>query len=144
MVVIALLGLMMTIGVGGWLSWARSSGHAGTAEELQSVLRQTQQRAVTEGRAACVLFDVPADAYTIYRGTCDDPGRQRLAGPVPTDASDVQIGSAAFASPTGTSTGVTFYARGTAWPGEVRVTRTGSSKTYVLTVEGLTGRVSLS
>ena len=38
---------------------------------------------------------------------------------------------------------MTFFARGTASPGSVRVTREGSSKVYIIQVEGLTGRVSL-
>lgn len=144
MVTLALLGLMSAIAIGGWRSWAVASEHSGTAREIQSLLRQTQQRAVTEGRAACVQFDVAANAWTVYRGTCDDPARLRLEGPIASDTTEVQVSSPSFTAPSGTSTGVTFYARGTAWPGEVRVTRTGTSKTYVLTVEGLTGRVSLS
>lgn len=144
MVTISLLGLMMAVAVSGWTSWAKSSEHSGTARELQSMMRQTQQRAVTEGRAMCVLFDPPANAYTVYRGACDAPTKASVLGPVVTDSRHVQIASPAFTSTSGISSGVTLYARGTAWPGAVRVTRTGSSKEYVLTVEGLTGRVSLS
>lgn len=143
LVTTVLLGVMMAIAVSGWMSWARSSAHSGTARELQSMMRQTQQRAVTEGRAMCVLFDPGANEYTVSRSACGEPGTLVL-GPVVAQSGDVKIASPVFTSTTGTSTGVTFYARGTASPGTVKVTRTGSSKTYVLTVEGLTGRVSLS
>jgi len=143
MVTTALLSLMMTIAVSGWMSWAKSSAHSGTARQLQSVMRQTQQRAVTEGNAMCLLFDVAANKYTLYRGTCDNTAKTKILGPFATDNPDVHIATPVFTS-TGTSSGVTFYARGTASPGTVKVTRVGSSKQYVLTVEGLTGRVSLS
>jgi type II secretion system protein H len=144
LVVMALLGLMMAIAVSGWSSWVEASAHKGTAREMQTVMRQTQQRAVTEGRAMCVWFDTAANSYTVYRGACDDPAKQKVVGPHETNSRGVRISGPAFTSPGGTSAGVTYYARGTAWPGEVSVVRDGSSKVYLLTVEGLTGRVSLA
>lgn len=145
LVTMAVLGLMMTIAVSGWVSWAKASEQSGTARELQSVLRQTQQRAVTEGLAMCVDFNTVSNEYTVYRGPCDDSSRVRVSGPVMTGTADVRIDSALFTAPAGsTSTGVTFYARGTAWPGTVKIVRAGTSKVYLLHVEGLTGRVSLS
>lgn len=148
-VVMSLLGVMMAIAVGGWSAWTKASAHDGAAHELQSLMRQTQQRAVTEGSAMCVLFDVTADASSVYRGTCDDSAKQLIQGPVAPESADVQLAAPAFTWDTNadgtkeTYTGVTFYARGNAWPGTVVVRRDGSSKTYTLTVEGLTGRVSL-
>jgi type II secretion system protein H len=143
LVTIALLGIMMAIAVSGWSAWARASRQSGTARELQSVLRQAQVRAVTEGRAVCVAFRVAENDYTLYRGACDDATKVKVIGPVVSD-SDVRLASPVFTSPSGASTGVTFSARGTAWPGSVRLSRTGSSKIFTLTVEGLTGRVSVS
>lgn len=61
LVTISLLGRMMAIALSGWSSWARESGQAGAAREFQSTMRQTQQRAITEGRAMCVGFDLPAN-----------------------------------------------------------------------------------
>jgi prepilin-type N-terminal cleavage/methylation domain-containing protein len=144
LVVISLLGTMMAIAVGGWSSWAKASAHSGTAREIQTIMRQAHQRAVTEGRAICVWFDVASNSYTVYRGSCEVSTKVKIAGPYQTGADQVQLTLPAFTSPSGTSAGVTFLARGTAWPGEVRVSRTGSSKVYVLKVEGLTGRVSLT
>ena len=144
LVTIALLGIMMAIAVSGWSAWAKASRQSGTARELQSVLRQAQVRAVTEGRAVCVAFRVAENDYTLYRGACDDATKVRVIGPVVSDSADVRLASPVFTSPSGPSTGVTFSARGTAWPGSVRLTRTGSSKIFTLTVEGLTGRVSVS
>jgi hypothetical protein len=61
-------------------------------------------------------------------------------GPDEPDSAAVHVTEPLFNS----GHGVTFYARGTATPGQVKVTRDDSTKTYVLHVEGLTGRVSLS
>ncbi len=144
LVTVAVLGVMMAISLSGFSAWARAGEQAGTASELQSLLRQTQQRAVTEGRAMCVQFDVAANVYTVYTGACDDAARVKTVGPVTTNAESVHIASPGFTASSGSSTGVTFYARGTATPGTVRVTRIGESKVYTLDVEGLTGRVSLT
>lgn len=144
MVAIVLAGMMMAIAVNGYTSWARASAHSGTAREVQSVMRQAQQRAVTEGRAMCVDFDIPANEYNLYLGACDVASRTLVIGPLQTNHPDVRLTAPSFTAPSGTTTGVTFYARGTAWPGSVQVTRLGSSKVYTLSVEGLTGRVSLS
>jgi type II secretion system protein H len=144
LVTISLLSVMMAIAVTGWSSWTKSSEHSGTASEVESTLRQTQQRAVTEGRAMCVKFDVGADTYAVYTGACGAANVQVL-GPLTTAADDVHLASPSFTGQSGTtSTDVTFYARGSASPGTVKVTRTGESKVYTLQVEGLTGRVSIS
>ena len=92
----------------------------------------------------CVSFRVAQNDYTLYRGTCDDTAKVKLIGPVVSDSADVKLATPSFTGPSGSSTGVTFNARGTAWPGSVQLTRTGSSKRFTLTVEGLTGRVSLN
>ena len=143
LVTVVLMGIMMAIAVTGFTSWARSSVQAGQARELQSVMRQAHQRAITEGRAICLFFN-GTQSYTIYRGACDSATKVRVEGPVAAKSTQVNFTSPSFTGTSGTSTGVTFNARGTAWPGTVRITRNGSSKVYTLTVEGLTGRVSLA
>jgi len=143
LVTISLFGAMLAIVLSGWSSWANASEQSGTARELQSLLRQTQQRAVTEGRAMCVQFDVPGDRYSVYRGACDDTARTVIRGPIATGSPQVHLASPAFVE-AGTATGVTFYARGTATPGTVEVTRSGSATVFTLAVERLTGRVSLT
>jgi prepilin-type N-terminal cleavage/methylation domain-containing protein len=145
LVTISLLGTMMAFAVGGWSSWAQTSAHSGAARELQSAMRQAQQRAVTEGRATCVLFDDAADTYEVYQGRCSETTKVRVLGPVRVSSrADITISAPQFTSAAGTpSVGVSFHARGTGSPGEVRVTRAGSGKVYVLTVDGLTGRVAL-
>jgi type II secretion system protein H len=149
MVTIVLLGIMMAIAVGGYRSWAFAHQQSGTARTLQSVLRQSQQRAITEGRSVCVEFNTAASTYTVYRSStaapaCSDPAKVNVRGPVTTAGKSVHLGTATFASPDGAVAKVSFTPHGSAWAGKVTVTRDGSSKVYVLTVEGLTGRVSLA
>lgn len=141
---ITLLGTVMAIAVGGWSTWTKASAHSGMAREIQSVMRQAQQRAVTEGGATCVWFDEAADSYSVYRGRCADASKTRVFGPVEARG-HVHIDSPSFTSTGGSaSSGATFEGRGTGSPGEVRVTRDGSSKVYELSVDWLTGRVSLA
>lgn len=138
---IAIFGVLAAISVGGLRGWTQAREHSGTAAAVQSLLREAQQRAVTEGRATCVSFDVGTQAYAMYRGSCDDPTRVLLQTRHP-DAGRVRLAAPAFVGPSGSTPGVTFKPRGTAWPGSVQVTRTGSGKIYTVSVEGLTGRVS--
>ncbi|WP_309649333.1 GspH/FimT family pseudopilin [Nocardioides sp.] len=140
-VTIGLVGVLMAIAVGGYTSWARSSEHEGAATEVQAVLRQAQQRAVTEGRATCVEFDTAGDRWTLFRGTCADPARTVIEGPVEVDSARVHLRSATFSAAGGATTGATFSSRGTATPGQVVLGRDGSSRTWTISVEGLTGRV---
>jgi type II secretion system protein H len=144
-VAMAVMGLLMAIAVSGWRSWATAREHKGTAQQITSVLRQAHQRAVTEGRSACVLFDTARAEWSVFRGRCDATDKVRVQGPFHTASPKVAISSAAF---TGTSStvypGVTFSPRGTASPGELKLTRSGAERTYVISVEGLTGRVSLN
>ena len=144
LVTMSLMGIMMAIAISGWASWTKSSEHAGTARDVQALLRQTQQQAVTEGQSMCVLFGAPADTYTVYRGACDDSSKTKSQGPMKTASQTVHVDSPSFAIGTVTGqTGVSFTPRGGAWPGTVRIVRDGSSRVYTLKVEGLTGRVEL-
>ena len=144
LVVMALMGLMMAIAVSGWASWARASEQQGTAREIQSALRDAQQHAVMEGRSMCVWFDTAADTYTVYRGRCDDASKVQVRGPLATGSPRVVLSAPAFTASDGSSyPGVTFRPTGSAWPGQVQVRRDGSAKVYTVSVEGMTGRVSL-
>ena len=145
LVVIVLMGAMMAIAVGGWASWSRASEQSGTAHEVESALRAAHQRAVTEGRSHCVMFDPGAGTWTVYRGACDEAAKVRVLGPFRTRSPKVRLTGPQFTSSTGVvSQGVTFRARGTAWAGRVTITREGSGTVYTVSVERLTGRVSLS
>ena len=143
LVTISVLVGVLAIAVTGWVGWARASAQQGTAQDIQSVLRQAQQRAVTEASSLCVLFDTTAGTWRLYRGRCESPTKTLLPGKWSTPDSRVQLTAAAFTTTTGTSLpGVSFTSRGTASPGSIQVTRTGASEVLTVSVEGLTGRVS--
>ena len=152
LVTMSVMGIMMAIAISGWTSWTKSSQQSGTAHDIQSLLRSTQQRAVTEGRSMCVHFDAAAGNYSVYNGvsqtsapdTCVISSTNLIQGPIPTASANVDLDTPSFTSAAGSGqTSVLFSSRGTAWPGILTVTRIGSSKEYTLEVEGLTGRVSL-
>jgi type II secretory pathway pseudopilin PulG len=138
-----LVGIVAATSVTKLQGWTDAHDHSGTAAQIEGLLREAQQKAVTEGRPMCVDFDVVAQAYSLYRGSCDDAEKVVLQGPIHTQGSKVRISSPSFNGPGAQIfTGVTFAPRGTAWPGTVKVTRTDSSKVWTLALEGLTGRVS--
>ncbi|MBA2954489.1 prepilin-type N-terminal cleavage/methylation domain-containing protein [Nocardioides sp. MAH-18] len=143
MTTIGIAGVLMAISVGGWTQYAQAKSQEGAAQEIQSVLRQAQQRAVTEGSSMCVQFDTAVDTFALYRRPCDDSARVLLEGPFDID-SRVHLAEADFTGASGSGAGVTFTPRGTASPGTLRITREGTDRVYVVSVEGLTGRVSTS
>lgn len=144
LVAMCLMGIMAAFAVGGFRDWQAASDHRGTAYAIQTVMRQTQVRAVSEGVSFCILFNDGNETYTVNRYACND-SPQRVDGPLPMAGPSIRLSSPVFTTPDGSpSAGVTFRPTGAAWPGTVKVTRPGTSKQYVLSVEGFTGRVSLT
>ena len=143
-VVVGLVSVLAALGVGAWKSWTVAEAQKGAATDLQTVMRQTQVRAVTEGKNFCIKFGTPADTYTVYRYACDE-SPEKVNGPFTLGDSRVHLAGVQFHQPDGSlTTMVNFRPSGSAWPGELTITRSGSPKTYTLDVEGLTGRVSVS
>lgn len=142
-VVIAIAGVLMATAVSGWQAWSRASAQEGLVTELRGVLRQAQQRAVTTGTSTCVLFDAAAASWSIYRGRCDDDTKVRIEGPVAA-GDGLRLVEPRFQHAESVQlSGVSFAPRGTATPGQVRVTRDDdATQESVIKVEGLTGRVS--
>jgi Tfp pilus assembly protein FimT len=139
---VAMLLVLLGLSVAGWSTYTRSREADGTAKEIQAALRQAQQRAVTEGRSICVLFDETQNSWAVYRGACDSTSKTIVGGTYKAQGS-ADIVSPRFSSGTSTTNaGVTFLPRGTAWPGDLKVRRT-DGENHKITVEGLTGRVSI-
>lgn len=153
LVAVTLMGAMMGIAVAGFSRYSHAHEQDGTARSLQSGLRQAQQRAVTEGRAMCVAFT--SDSYTVWRTACTSAaGGTRVQGPTPTESTEVDIALPSVQTltftPRGTATWGSILSDPSSTPGcgtvksfRVDVTRVGSTKTYVLCVAALTGRVDL-
>ncbi len=126
--------------------WSASNAHKGSRDEVVSALRNTAQRALTEGRTYCLAFG-DSGTYKTYRRSCNAAGALVTDGGVNSAGSSL---SAAFTYVVGAtsdcSTGTTvqscayFYPRGTASAGTVTITRP-NQPTYTVTVEQLTSRV---
>ena len=128
MVTLVVAGIMLSVVVGGWTAYRAAQAHRGTAEELAVVLRDTHQRAVTEGQAYCVA--VTSTAWSLHPGDCSQPATTtfRAAGGVTLS----------------TTSNVTFLPRGSATAATITVTRSGAAKVYTVKVTDLTGRVEVS
>ena len=155
LVVISILGVLGAISVGALRAYQRSQEEGGSAHGVVTTLRNAAERAQSEGRTYCVSLN-SATTYSIWRYSCQSgwTSNGNTAAQVATGTavtgSTTTLGSASFAP--GVNAGscsaslgcVYFYPRGTASAGSVVVSRSGSSKTYTVKVEGLTGRVSLA
>ena len=137
LVTIVLMGIVMAFAIGGWRSWAASRGQSATASELRVVLRNAQQRAITEGTSMCVSFT--STSYTVWRTACTTG--TRVGGPYAVEGSTT-LGTPQFvpSTPTQDPSTVRFAPRGIASEGAVSVTRPGSSTVYLVKVVGFTGR----
>ena len=128
--------------VSGWARYQRVVEHRGTAQELVSTLRNAQQRSLAEAAAYCVVISTSNRSYEVRKGSCVSGTVAKPA--TRTQSTRVSLASPAFLQPDGTTTSnISFFARGSATRGDVQVLRQGSTRTYTISVEGLTGRVSL-
>lgn len=144
-VTMSIVGILAAIGMFGFWTWRDTSQHQGSAQELVSQLRNTSERAISEGRTYCVAVDAGGQSYTVWQKSCGGTGTQ-VAGPYSTQSSKVSFATT-LTLPTpapdcpASSSCFYFYPRGTAIPATVVVSSTSRSKTYTVHVEGLTARV---
>lgn len=143
LVVIGIFSILALFGVGGFRNWAIASDHRGAADGIEMAMRQAQVRAITEGVSFCVTFDTAASTYTINRYACGTT-LERVQGPTKIENAKVKINDVQFTRADGSiAPDVLFKPTGSAWSGYVTVTRTGSTKSYRINVEGFTGRVAI-
>jgi hypothetical protein len=149
-VTISLAAILMTLGILAMHSYLVSNRHSSTAQSIRSALRGTGERAISEGRTYCLYFT--ATTWTVYRSDCTVAANKMGGAETVLDPS-ITLASIAFPASSSPLPGQTsacptagrcayFYPRGNALAGSVQVTRPG--KTYTVTVEGLTGRVSVA
>lgn len=149
-VTLSLAGILMTIGILAMKSYLASNRQASTAQSIRSLLRGTGERAISEGRTYCVYFT--ASTWTVYRSDCTI-ATNKASGPETVYDPSISLASISFPAPSSALPGQSsacpiagrcayFYPRGNALAGSLQVNRTG--KSYTVSVEGLTGRVSLA
>lgn len=151
-VAMALFGVLAGIGALGFRDFQHSLEEQGAQREIVSALRDAQTRAVAEGTAYCVDFGTtPTTSYSMYRVPGADQGPMAASFSCTTgtrlntyrNQTGTSVFSADFEQRNGAhTTYVLFTARGSASPGNTTLARTTSTKTYMVSVDGLTGRVS--
>lgn len=140
LVSLSIVGVMTALAVTGWSSYARSNEHTGTRGDIVSALRAANMRALSEAKPYCVTFDVAAGTWSTRRLSC---AGAVVKGPENVEGPEISLADGGFLQPDGsTQPQVLFTPRGTGSKGSIKVKRAGSSKVYVISVEGLTGRVS--
>lgn len=144
MVVVLLMGIVAFFGVGSFSKWALASAHEGAAVDMQTVMRQTHVRAVTEGISYCITFDTDQNRYTLYRYACGT-ALEEVNGPFEPSDPRISIVTPRFLQADGTyKPWLTFRPSGVATEGTVVIRRAGAPKAYTVSVEGFTGRVNYS
>jgi len=149
-VTIVLASIAMSIGVLAMRNFLLSSREASTAQDIRSTLRSASENSLSQGRTFCVSFT--ATTWAVYKSDCT-VAANKTAGPYTVDDPSITLSSVSFVAPgtpvPGQSTACPnasqcayFYPRGTALAGNVVVSR--GSKTYTISVEGLTSRVSMA
>jgi prepilin-type N-terminal cleavage/methylation domain-containing protein len=140
-----LFGILSTIAVGGYRQYDSAHEQQGSADKVVSVLRNTQQRATSEGRTYCIRIGSDARSWTVWRTACGT-GTQRSSDRTGSAKTTMPAADRSFVSRDGvtSSTDIYFYRSGMASAGSLKVVKTGRSKVYTIRVEGLTGRVASS
>lgn len=149
-VTLVVAGILMAGATMGMHAYVVSNRESGTAQEIRSALRDAQEQALSEGRTYCVYFT--STTWTVFRSDCTVSSNE-TSGSLDVADRSITLTSIAFPAPSppianeNTACPTTgqcayFYPRGTALGGSLRVTRPG--KSYTVTVEALTGRVSLA
>jgi prepilin-type N-terminal cleavage/methylation domain-containing protein len=141
MVTITVFGILCAMAIPGWRMYERSAGQKGTAQQTTALLRSVAQRAIAEDTAYCARFT--SSAVALWRNTC---GTGTSLGNLVTAQSNSSFASASFTQSDGVTVAADlyFYPRGEATAGSVQVTRPSTSKVYTISVQGLSGHVTLA
>lgn len=135
--------ILMGLTASGWASYQRKAELRQSVDEVVSTLRNAQQAAFAEARTYCVQFATASSTYVVRPGGC---ASAVVGGTKTLRSSRVVLADPVFTQPNGaTAAQVQFTPRGSATKGSLRLRRAESSgRTYVINVEGLTARVSVS
>jgi prepilin-type N-terminal cleavage/methylation domain-containing protein len=134
-----ILGILLAMAGPTWQKYQGNQERVSASQEVVSVLRAAQVRATAEEATYRVDVDSASRSLKTYR--FDGAGYQ-LRSTSTLEGSSLSL-SGAFKDKAGATTASAyFYPRGTASPGQAEVARAGHVRKHVITVEGLTGRVS--
>jgi prepilin-type N-terminal cleavage/methylation domain-containing protein len=135
-----LLGVLLGISVGPWQHYRHARAHQEARTELVAALRHAQISAVAEN--VTYRVDITSKKAVTWRIAASGETQQRQ---YEIEDKTVSFAGGLFEQSNGVvSTSAYFYPRGSASKGDVTVIRTGRSKVYTVSVEGLTARVSFT
>ncbi len=143
-VVMSLASVLASIGAFGFWNWRKTAQQQGSAQQLVSVLRNSSERAVSEGRTYCVDLDAGGGSYTLWRTACVAGTGSQVAGPYATQSTKVTITAEQTQPPSvcpASHKCMYFLPRGTGTATVLTVSSSARSRTYTVHVEGLTARV---
>lgn len=129
------LGILLALGTPAWQSYLVNQESRSAAGEVVSVLRNAQVHATSEETGYSVTFAAADRSMTVRRAGV-------VTKVVRLDGTRYTITGVSFTNPAADASTVYFTPRGTASPGQVQIARTGGGVKHIITVEGLTGRVS--
>lgn len=144
LVVLVTIGILTAIAVPTWRHYQASQDQPGSARALVALMRNAQVQSVAEETTYRVTFAADGRSATLAKLTA--PNTYTTVSKVLVQGSSPYFTNADFTQSDGSSAAVVyFYPRGAATAGTVDVaSKDSSAKTYHITVEGLTGRVSYS
>lgn len=146
LVTMTLFGILVTLGVMPLRGYQSNQEHVGAARDVVTALRNAQIRAVSEGTTYKVEFG-PKKLRVLRKESSGyvDVRSYRLARSVHLSVVAPGFTPSARTGSTDPLRDAYFYPRGDASRGQLQLTRASSAtKSYTITVEGLTARVSLS
>jgi prepilin-type N-terminal cleavage/methylation domain-containing protein len=149
LVVMVVMGVLMALAIPSWSHYQNKQDYLNSARTVTSELRQVQLQAVAQETSYRVDFAAGGRTISVYRCDLTPPATTctyTLTHAVTLPGTAATFSSPSFTQSTGAaSTSAYFYARGTASDGSLTLTRTNTGgPTYIVTIEGLTGRVNYS
>lgn len=143
MVAMVVMGVLMGLALPTWSHYQNKQDYVASAREVVTTLRQVQMQAVSEETSYRADFTVGGRQMKVYRY---DGASYVLNQTLTLPGSAATFQSPSFTTRDGAaSSSAWFYARGTASDGDVTLARANTGgHTYVVHIEGLTGRVNYS
>jgi Tfp pilus assembly protein PilE len=144
-VVLAIVGILMTLSLTAYDAYGKVMAHRGALREVASVLRNTQTRAVAEAMTYQCRFETSSvpNTLTLYRSRANPPESGTLTKTYTLDKR-LRFDSVDFVHPDPTfpTDACLLLARGSASKGSLWIKRVDNGRAYQVTLDGLTARVS--
>ncbi|MDQ6981190.1 MAG: type II secretion system protein [Ghiorsea sp.] len=132
--VIAILGILMAIGGTSWTSYREATRVDSAKEKAVSILQQARLKAISSGFTQPITVDFPANTIVGINGLTESFGD--------VDLQNFVCGTCTASDPALPET-INFKSSGTATLKNIKVSKVGSSKSFILMINTATGRVDI-